>query len=235
MSARPSARLRFLLSCTALPAVAVLGVVSAVGIPAARADVLPTVPTVTLPLPTVPSLPIGTTGTTTTPATGTGTSTDNGGGVNGTTTTATTTRSPDNANRGVAGAIRLSSGAISIPISSVTAPVSLAIDQVTIAPRSIGGRGQRLRVVVRVLDTRGYRVRGASVDVRSTPARMVQATTARKTSADGTVSLRLSTTSLIPMRTGFAVTLLVRAYRAGAVAGRTNVARRLVSVPVRPR
>ena len=233
MSTRPSARLRFLLSSAALPAVAVLGAVAAVCIPAARADLLPTLPTVTVPpLPTVPALPIGTTGTTTTPATGTttatstATSTDNGG------SSAASKSLPDAADSGVAGAIRLSSGAISVPISSVTAPVRLAIDRITISPSSIGVRGQRLRILVRVIDSRGYRVRGASVDVRSTPARMVKATPARTTSTDGTVSLPLSTTSLIPMRAGSALTLLVRAYPPGAAASN---ARRVVSVPVRPR
>jgi hypothetical protein len=89
-------------------------------------------------------------------------------------------------------------------------------------------------MVIRVTDSRGYRVRGASVDVRSTPARMVKATAARNTSTDGTVSMSLRTTSLIPMRKGSTLTLVVRAYQAGA-ARASNVARRIVSVPVRPR
>jgi hypothetical protein len=114
----------------------------------------------------------------------------------------------------------------------VTAPVRLAIDRIKISPSSIGIRGQRLRILVRVIDSRGYRVRGASVDVRSTPARMVKGTTARKTSTDGTVSLPLSTTWLIPMRVGSTLTLLLRAYPPGAAASN---ARRVVSVPIRPR
>jgi hypothetical protein len=229
MSARPSARLRFLLSCAAVPAVAALGVVAAMCIPAAHADILPTLPTVTVPsLPTVPALPIGTTGTPTTPATGT-TATTGGGDAT------TTGRVPDSAASGIAGAIHLPSGAISIPISSVKAPAALVIDRITLSPQSIRMRGQRVVVVVRVTDSRGYRVRGASVDVRSTPARMLKGTAAHKTSMDGTVSLTLTTTSLVPMRAGSSLKLLVRAYDAGGVAAGTNVVRRVVSVPVRPR
>jgi hypothetical protein len=118
VSARPSARLRFLLSCAALPAVAVLGAVAAVRIPAAHADLLPPFPTVPLPLPTLPALPT-TGGTTTKQATSTSATTNSGGGGGATTTSNVV---PDSVTSGIPGAVRLPSGAVSIPISSVTAP-----------------------------------------------------------------------------------------------------------------
>ena len=73
MSMRPSARFGFLLRAAGVPALALLGAAAAVCIPTAHADLVPTLPTVTIPipslpvsLPTVPGLPIVTTGTTTT-------------------------------------------------------------------------------------------------------------------------------------------------------------------------
>jgi hypothetical protein len=135
---------------------------------------------------------------------------------------------------GVTGAIRLSSGVFSIPISSVTAPARLGIDRITLSPNRIGVRGQRVRVVVRVTDSRGYRVRGASVDVRGIPDRMLASGSRGITSKDGTASLRLSTTSRVPLRAGVTLVLVVRAYEAGTASG-SNVARRVVALPVRPR
>jgi hypothetical protein len=237
---RPSARLRFLFGCAAIPAVAALGVTAAICIPVAHADgLLSTLPTITLPvttvtLPVVPTLPIVTTGTSTTTPTGTtatqatGTTSDNGGAG------ATTTSVPDVADRNLAGAIHLPAGVVSIPVASVTAPVRLVVDRITVSPRSIGVRGQRVRIVVRVADSRGYRVRGASVDVRSTPVRMVRPAAARKTGIDGSVSLQLTTTPSLRMRTGSKLVLVVRAYQAGA-ASSSIVARRVVSLPVKPR
>jgi hypothetical protein len=239
-----SARLRFLLGCAALAVAAALGAAVAISIPAARAGVTPTLPTVTLPvslplptLPTIPSLPVVTTTTaTTSPAvtstTPTTTSSDNGGGGRSVTTTATSL--PVVAETGIAGAIRLPSGAFSIPIAGVTAPARLGIDRLTISPKWIRARGQRLRVVVRVIDSRGYRVRGASVDARSNPARMIMRTAAGTTGKDGTVSLQLSTSARIPLRAGSKLTLVVRAYQAGA-ASSSNATRRNVSIPIRPR
>jgi hypothetical protein len=163
MSVRPSGRLRFLLGCAAIPVAAALGAAVAISIPAAHAGLIPTLPTVTLPLPTVPDLPVVTTTTATTAPTGTDTTpstTSSGNGGGGGVTTSTSP--PVVANAEVAGAIRLPSGAFSIPVSSVTAPARLGIDRLTISPKWIGVRGQLVRVVVRVTDSRGYRVRGGN-------------------------------------------------------------------------
>jgi len=108
------------------------------------------------------------------------------------------------------------------------------IDRITVSPTWIGVRRQQVRLVVRVIDSRGYRVRGASVTVQSSPARMIGSVGARKTRVDGTVSLQVRTTSVVPMRVGAKLKLVVRAYQAGAVPTATNVARRVVSLPIRP-
>jgi hypothetical protein len=153
---------------------------------------------------------------------------------NGSSDKPTTTLKPAGPGSGLAGAIRLASGAVSIPIESVTAPARLTIDRITVSPKWIGSRGQRVIIVVRIADSRGYRVRGASVEVRSTPGRMLKPAAARKTGTDGTVSLQPSTTSAIPMRAGATLVLVVRAYRAGSPSS-SIVARRVVSLPIRLR
>jgi hypothetical protein len=240
MSVGSSARTRVLLGCAAVPAVAALGAWAAICIPAARADVLPTlptaslpIPTVTLPLGTVPSVPVVTTGPATTgtsPAETTAASTSDTGSGDKPTTTA----KPAGDVSGVAGAIRLASGAVSIPIESVTAPARLAIDRITVSPKWIGARGQRVSIVVRIADSRGYRVRGASVEVRSMPGRMLKPAAARTTRTDGTVILQPATTLAIPVRAGATLVLVVRAYRAGSPSS-SIVARRVVSLPIRLR
>jgi hypothetical protein len=239
MSVGSSARTRVLLGCAAVPAVAALGAWAAICIPAARADVLPTLPTASLPIPTVtlpvgtvPSVPVVTTGPATTgtsPAETTAGSTSDKGSSD----KPTTTLNPGPSS-GVAGAIRLASGAVSIPIESVTAPARLAIDRITVSPKWIGARGQRVSIVVRIADSRGYRVRGASVEVRSMPGRMLKPAAARTTRTDGTVILQPATTLAIPVRAGATLVLVVRAYRAGSPSS-SIVARRVVSLPIRLR
>ena len=184
MSNRSSARLKFLLRAAGFPAVGLLGAAAARCIPAARAGLIPTVtlPTASVPslpvtLPTVPSLPIGTTvtvpslpiGTTVAVTTPTTTSPGGGGGGGGTPPSG----GPGATGSGIVGAVLLSSGLVSVPVSSVTAPARLAIGRITVSPTWIGARRQQVRLVVRVTDSRGYRVRNASVDVRSSPARMI--------------------------------------------------------------
>ena len=239
MSLRPSAQFRFVLGCAALTVAAAVGVVAALSIPAAHAGLLPTLPTITLP-PSL-SLPLITTTSTTTPTlptnTGTGTTptttSSNNGGGGGTTTMSTSTTDVSIDSASVSGVIRLPSGAFSIPISSVKAPARLGIDRITISPKAISARGQRVRLVVRVTDSRGYRVRGASVDVRSAPEWMASPGAIRMTGTDGTVTLQVSTTSRLPLRR-FALNLVVRAYEASS-GSPAKLVRRTASVPVRPR
>jgi hypothetical protein len=238
MSARPKARFRWALRISGVPAIASVGAAAACCIPAAHADLVPTLPTVTVPslpvsLPTVPSVPAVTAGTTTTTAAA---STTAPAGTTGSAAGVGQSGGPSGglvvADSAVAGTTALPSGAVSVPASSVIAPARLVIDRITISPKWIGTRRQRVRIVARITDTRGYRVRDASVDAQSTPAGRITPVAAHLTSVDGTASLQLSTTSRIAMRTGSTLKLVIRAYVAGAPG---SVVRRTVSLPIRPR
>jgi hypothetical protein len=149
---------------------------------------VPTVPTVTVPEvtttpPTTTSQSVPTTTTTATTSTAPSTttvtatvtttaepqdqpsSTTPSAGTTPATTTATTapTTTPVAA-PAVAGARRLAVGAVSVPVSSVRAPARLRI-LYSYAPHVLRQRGQRISVATRVVDTRGYVVRGARVTV----------------------------------------------------------------------
>lgn len=246
MSMRPSARFGFVLRAAGVPALALLGAAAAVCIPTAHADLVPTLPTVTIPipslpvsLPTVPGLPIATTGTTTTAPPGATTTTTSTGAVTATESGVAgrngSAEGGADAVAAIAGAIRLASGAVSIPVSSVRAPALLVIDRITASPRWIGARGQRFRIVARVSDSRGFRVRGASVGVGSAPGGRIKPVRVHTTSVDGTVTLQLTTSSRLPMRKGSKLVLVVRAYEAGTAPGAAKGIRRVISLPIRPR
>jgi len=237
MSMRPSARFGFVLRVAGIPALALLGAAAAAFIPTAHADLVPTLPTVTVPslpnsLPTVPTLTIGTTGATTTA----------GPGTTSTVRTATGAGSQTGSSEGgadavaaIAGAIHLASGAVSVPVSSVRAPASLVIDRITASPTWIGARGQRFRIVARVSDSRGFRVRGASIGVASAPGARIKRVGVQKTGLDGTVTLQLTTSSRLPLRKGSKLILVVSAYEASSAPEAAKSVRRVISLPIRPR
>jgi hypothetical protein len=192
-------------------------------------------PTVTVPLlpvslPEVPSIPIVTAVTTTTTAASPGATApaDTRESVPVAAPSSGSSTERVAAGTALAGLTRLASGAVSIPVSSVTVPARLVIGLVTIAPKWIGARGQRVRLVARITDTRGYRVRDASVDAYGTPAGRIKPAGVQTTRADGTVSLQLSTTLRMPLRAGSKLTIVIRASGAG------SVVRRVVSLPIRP-
>lgn len=236
MSLRPSARLACVLRAACVPALALLGATVAVCIPAAHAGLAPTLPTVTVPslpvtVPAVPGLPPTTGATTTTAGTGSettsSTTVEAQGGVSGQSAGSDTFAT-------VAGAIHLASGAVSIPVSSVRAPVVLVIDRIAASPSWVGARGQRFRIVARVSDSRGYRVRGAAIAVGSAPGGRITPAGVHKTGVDGTVTVQLTTSSRLPLRKGSTLILVVRAYATAAGASATDI-RRVISLPVRPR
>ena len=240
MSLRPSARFGFVLRVAGMPALALLGAAAAAFIPTAQADLVPTLPTVTVPslpisLPTVPTLPIGTTGTT-------GTTTTAGPGTTNTVGTATGAGGQDGSSEGgadavsaIVGAIHLASGAVSVPVSSVSAPAFLVLDRITASPTWIGARGQRFRIVARVSDSRGYRVRGASIGVGSAPGGRIKPVGVHKTGLDGTVTLQLTASSRLTLRKGSRLILVVSAYEASSAPGAAMSIRRAISLPIRPR
>ena len=251
MRKRPSARLRFLLQVAALPVIASLGTAVAASIPTAHAGLIPTLPTVTVPtlpvtlpaLPTVTDITLGTTTVgapvpTTTAAALTTTSASSGAGQGSAPGAGGPTHGSDVAavvTDAVAGAVRLRSGAVSVSVSSVRAPALLVFNRITVAPKWISARGQRLRIVARISDSRGYLVRGASVDIQTLPGGRVKPVGVHTTRADGTVSLLLTTSSSIPMRRGSKLTLVIRAYQGRAATSTAKVVRRVISLPIRPR
>jgi len=141
---------------------------------------LPGVTTVTLSTITTPTVSTGTTTpVTTTPVT----VTSPAPGAQSTVTT-TRTSTPAGASRSaaqVSGAKRLPSGAISIPISSVRAPARLRL-VVKFVPNA-----RTASVSARVVDSRGYLVRGARVSMLSAPARLLVGAKPKLSAVDGQV------------------------------------------------
>jgi len=238
MTLHGSTRRRFLLAAIGLPVLALVGSAAAVvSIPNADAGLVPTetlptvsvpgVPVPSLPVPTLPSLPTGTTDTT--PATTTPATSTPAGGAGAVTTVTTVVAGQ--------GATNAPPGSGQVAAEDATAPVSarVAIARITVSPRWIRARGQQVRLSVRVTDGLGHRVRGAAVDIRSTPAWMIKPLGVRKTAGNGIAGLALRTTARIPLRTGSRLTLVVRVYRAGAVHTPANAVRRIVVVPIRSR
>jgi hypothetical protein len=123
---------------------------------------------------------------------------------------------------------------MSIPAGSVITPQRLVISQVRFSPVSIHTRGQQLQAAFRVQDTRGYLVRGALVAVQSLPAGRLRPIAARPTGIDGIVRFQLRTTSLLPLRRGTRLTIVLRAYEPSKPRGGETSALKLVSVRVEP-
>jgi len=162
---------RLTLAAFALSAVAGSGAELSLRVQEAEAvgPTLPTLPTLPLPTVTVPgdttvAPPVATeTTTTVTTAVTTTVGSPGPGDPPPTTTTATATTIPSVPPLPtVAGARHLASGAVSIPVSSVRAPARLRL-LVSFAPHVLRVQGQRVAVALRVVDTRGYVVRGARV------------------------------------------------------------------------
>jgi hypothetical protein len=182
---------------------------------------LPSVSTPTLPV-TLPTLPLpGGVTTPTTTATATTTAAT-------TTTTAAAAAAPPGTGSpaaggaaepvrdpaaeptaGVSGAIRLASGGWSIPASSVLAPARITVSVAAVAPATIRSRNQRIRVTVRVGDTRGYLVRGAAVAIRGNAAAWAGPIAPKRTAADGRAVFLLRTARVLAVRPGRSLALVI--------------------------
>jgi len=130
---------------------------------------------------------------------------------------------------GPAGQIRLANGLVSIPAGSVVAPHRLIVARVRFSPNPVRSRLQPITVSIRVVDTRGFVVRGALVFIRSTP--LVTTTPPESTTrTDGWVTFRTFPRRNFPLRSGFNVQFFVRARKQGdnVLAGVSS--RRLVQV-----
>lgn len=122
-----------------------------------------------------------------------------------------------------------------IQVAAVTPPARLLIDQVRFSPNPIRSRTAPVTVTVTVLDTRGFRVQGAIVFLRSTP---VVTTTPSEgtTGSDGrvTFTIRPERDFGIVFRRGYNLQFFVRARKPGEnpLAGVST--RRLVQVGISP-
>jgi hypothetical protein len=131
---------------------------------------------------------------------------------------------------GPGGVINLPGGERSIPVTNVPKGERLIISQVRFDPRVVTSRNE-VTIRARIVDTRGFIVRGALVFVRATP-RVTSGDTGT-TATDGWVTLQVQPLSTFPLKRG-AVQFFLRAYRSGdpVLAGISS--RRLVQIIVRP-
>src|SRR5919106_3149680 len=122
-----------------------------------------------------------------------------------------------------------------IPVTAVTPPNRLVVSAVSFSPAPIRSRTAPVNVRIEVRDTRGFRVSGALVFLRSTP--VVTTTPAESpTGSDGSVTFTITPERdfSIVFRPGYAVQFFIRARKQGenALAGVSS--RRLVQVRVSP-
>lgn len=129
------------------------------------------------------------------------------------------------------GVFRLPSGERSIPASMVPRDARLVVAQVRFSPNPVRSRVQPITVRIRVVDTRGFVVRGALVFIRSVP-RVTTGGNLRPTAVDGWVTYRLRPLRRFPAKRGN-VQFFVKAYRAGDPPLAGVAAYRLVQVRVR--
>jgi hypothetical protein len=203
---RRSTRLRPALRAAWLAPLAFAGFLLAADPRHARADLLPTLPTVTTPLGTV-TVPTVTTPVVTTTATSTTTATATTAVT--TTVVAHTTTAPasttvvastvDSSQRGkgenVAGALPLAGGGVSVPVTSVRGSARLVV-RLSLSARNLPDSKHRITARVRVADTRGYLVRGARIAVRSVPSGLLRKIANKASAKDGAASF------LIQLRPG---------------------------------
>lgn len=147
------------------------------------------------------------------------------------TTTPTPTPGPATPNL-PAGAIRLPDGKYSIPVTSVSLPERLVVEEARFTPNPVVSRQAPLTLRVRVLDTRGYVVRGVLVFARSTPV-LTSPVGEQQTGSDGWATLQMTPRASFPLRSGFSVQFWIRVRKQGdePLAGVSN--RRLVQVATR--
>jgi hypothetical protein len=88
------------------------------------------------------------------------------------------------------------------------------VDQVTFSPNPVQSRLTPITVRVKVLDTRGYVVRGALVFIRSTPV-VTDTPREQATGEDGWVTYTVMPQRDFPLRPGYNVQFFARARKEG--------------------
>jgi hypothetical protein len=110
--------------------------------------------------------------------------------------------------------VDIGGGRQSAPVESVVAGQRLIIKSVSFTPNPVSSRNQTITARVVVTDTRGYYVRGAYVQIRSTPI-LTEAVDDQPTATDGTVTFHLQPQSNFPLKSGYNVQFFVKAYQKG--------------------
>lgn len=131
---------------------------------------------------------------------------------------------------GPAGAVKTTQGLTSVPASSVTLPERLIINGV--GPAHISGR-QTFVERVHVVDTRGFVVRDALVQITGLPYSWAHTSGEVRTDMDGWASVPVSPTRNMPVRRNTALVMFVRARAEGQSLLAGSSTRRLVQVTVR--
>jgi hypothetical protein len=130
---------------------------------------------------------------------------------------------------GPAGQIKLADGKVSIPVTSVSAPQRLIVSGVAFTPSVVRSRDP-FTARFRVVDTRGFVVRGALVYMIGLPYGRIGNLAEQETGTDGWVSFQVQPTARLPLVNGGALVVFVRARKPGdnVLAGVST--RRLVQV-----
>lgn len=131
---------------------------------------------------------------------------------------------------GPAGAIKTTKGQTSVPASSVTLPERLIINGV--GPAFIHGR-QSFVERVHVVDTRGFVVRDALVQITGLPYSWAHTSGEVRTDMDGWANVTVTPTRNMPLRFGTALVMFVRARAEGQSLLAGSSTRRLVQVRIR--
>jgi hypothetical protein len=131
---------------------------------------------------------------------------------------------------GPAGAIKTTQGATSVPASSVALPERLIIDKVS--PGTVHGRSAFVERV-HVVDTRGYVVRDALVQVLGLPYSWARNSAEVRTDMNGWATMTVVPTKNMPIGRGTALVMFVRARVEGQSLLAGSSTRRLVQVKVR--
>jgi hypothetical protein len=143
---------------------------------------------------------------------------------------ATTAQTAIVAQPGPAGAIKTTKGQTSVPATSVTLPERLIINGV--GPAHISGR-QSFVERVHVVDTRGFVVRDALVQITGLPYSWAHTSGEARTDMDGWANVTVTPTRNMPVRRHTALVMFVRARVEGQSLLAGSSTRRLVQVTIR--
>ena len=130
----------------------------------------------------------------------------------------------------VIGFTKLTDGTISVAAADVKLPERLILDRYSVQQTQPLHTRAPFKVTFRVVDTRGYAVKGALVSLTGLPYNRILNSSEQSTGEDGTVSFSLTPTKLQPLKVGARLVIFARARVAGdqLLAGVST--RRLVEV-----